>query len=1206
MADPTLKIKIQADGAGAAAGEIKKVQGATDDLGGASKKLASEQGNLGASTRAVSSEYRSATAAAQDLSGATGAVGAAMAGMASALTVTALIGFSRAMVTAKDEMAAMRQQALMISGSTKGFDDLYASAQRLGMGIMDMSQAVNFFAPALAKLGKSYEQSIEFTENLTKSMQVYGLQGQAAASVTLQLSQALSSGTLGGDELKSLRENAGGLAMKLEEAIQKILDTKESIKTLGSQNRLTSEVVSAAWDVVFKQLQGQFDSLPDTLAKQDARMANAGKLLMEALDSQLKQSDIWRWMESGATSMMEKWAAAAKPPSLCSYLDRVVQINAEIERLNAALKVNQESWIQTDTVKDRTAAIANEINKLEKTRATYIELQATDSEVLSGYEERQLNNRKEQNKADSDAAGIQKAWADASVTRLQVETAFGQQAAATIEKMLPTITAMAQKYNVSEAAIIAMMKAESNFNQQALSGKGAVGVMQMTGVAAEQVAAKTGLSLAQMRDSWQANIEGGAAYMRWLLDNSNGAIKNMDDLARAYNAGLGGMNKGYDETVAHGDKVSAAFAKMAASGLTWDQALAKNTETFKQYNAEMDKAATAEEKYAIHEAQINAIPIEAEDKVQAYLANQREQLRVAGLTTDEKIRSAEATKLETWALADEKKARDAANKGDLAAADSYEVAAERIRALKKEAGDNEVATYKMLAAHKAAAPTIAELWTTTVTEMSKGIQTSLTDAFTGLFSGTINTASKFIDALKQVVIKGLANLASAILMNPINVVINATLVGASGSAQAGQTTVQSAYQQGGGGASGLLSAGQYLTGGSSIGTSLAGYMVRAAASLDMASKGFLTYTSSLATTSNLMLGAGSVLGALAGSFLFNGKGYSQIGSSIGSTAGTIIGAAIAGPIGALVGGLLGGAGGGFLGSLFGGKEKAPTPETLYIQQAGGYFTTTGAINSNHETLQKVQEAEQAINDLTVALADILGPEAAAVRNTRGTVNQSLTPENIGEWLKNEASYTVGEMIAATTGNMREIIWTAWESSGHDLDKVLAVAQEAKALLDNLPAIEKSLTDAGVNLGDNADKATINLLAMAGGMDALIASQSAYAKLFIGPEEAAKNQGDALAEEFRKLDVVLPATRAELRALVDGFDMTNEYQVKARLGILGMADALDEYYKSMENGTETTSGFIFIFDKFLASLKDTATSMAQAKTGYNTLFVTPQD
>jgi len=1208
MSDSVLKIILKAVGGPEAAGEIRKVSTATDQMAGAVRASATAQQQSAESMRA-------STAGA-------GALTSAMGGLAAAFSAAAILKFSREIATAKDEMAAMRQQALMMSGSSAGFEALYASAQRMGVGIRDASQAVNFFAPALAKLGKSYEQSIEFSENLTKSMQVYGLQGQAAASVTTQLSQALSSGTLGGDELKSLRENAGGLAMKLEEAIQKVLGTKDSLKDLGTQGRLSSEVVSTAWEMVFKQLKEQIANLPETLAKQDARMGNAAGLLMEALDKRLHSSDIWQWFERGLTEQMERMTKSITPMDF-GPLTRVKELNDEIDRLKAQNREFEASsgYSRSATATAEYQGRLADIAVLEKQRSDAVKEYATNMQIAIALDERSITNKREQIKLDSDAAGAAKAWADSKISSNQVEAAFGAQARATIETMLPAITAMSEKYNVSEAAIIAMMKAESNFNQQAMSGKGAVGVMQMTAVAAEQVAAKTGLSFAQMKDGWKANIEGGTAYMRWLLDNSNGAIKNVDDLARAYNAGLGGMNKGFAETEKHGDRVSAAYEKLTLSGKSATDIMGDNTKAADKQADAHKKAATEAEKLAIAQAQVNLAGEQGRIKIEEYLAEQEKQLAVAGLSREEQIRAAEQHKINGWAMEFEQKAATAAAAGHLELAAAHRKSAEDTRAGTQAAQDHAVALDKVKVAAKAAAPTIADLWNSTVLEMSKNIQNSLADAFTSLFDGSIKKASSFIDALKKVVIRGLANLASAILMNPINVVINATMVGASGEGQAGQqgsTTVQSAY---GSGSSSGLSSVSSMVNGTKIGTSAVSAInyLHAGAASDAYSGAAI----SIANTPNWAYGVGSIAGSLLGNAVFKGKGYSSIGSSLGSLGGSIAGAAVAGAsagaagaaagaaagsvvpiIGTIVGGVIGGLSGGALGSLFGKEKKKMTEEIIYMQQKDGYIQVAHQANSTAETIGKVEQAALQLNTMTATLADTLGTEATIARNNITLGEQPLYPQDVEKYLRQQTTATINAMLEASTGTARDMITKAWQETGYDVDKMQSIVAGVKQIMDNLPEITKALTDAGVNLGDDAEKATLQMMTMAGGMDNLIASQNAYQKLFVGPEEAAKNQADALSSEFARLGMTLPATRADLRAWMDSLDMTDQNLVSSRLIVLGMADALDQYYGAAESAAAATGDLSTTIDGMVASITDSAAELESAKAKYAGLFIGP--
>ena len=88
------------------------------------------------------------------------------------------------------------------------------------------------------------------------------------------------------------------------------------------------------------------------------------------------------------------------------------------------------------------------------------------------------------------------------------------------------IAAAAKKYQVDPKLISAVAEAESGGNQSAVSPAGAVGVMQLM----PDTAAALGVN---PYDEAQ-NIEGGAKYLRQMLDNFGGDVRKA---VAAYNAG---------------------------------------------------------------------------------------------------------------------------------------------------------------------------------------------------------------------------------------------------------------------------------------------------------------------------------------------------------------------------------------------------------------------------------------------------------------------------------------------------------------------------------------------------------------------------------------------------------------------------------------------------------------------------------------------
>ena len=120
------------------------------------------------------------------------------------------------------------------------------------------------------------------------------------------------------------------------------------------------------------------------------------------------------------------------------------------------------------------------------------------------------------------------------------------------------ITQAATRHGIDHHLILAVMKQESSFNTQAISYKGARGLMQLMPATAARFGVRDIFDPAQ-------NIEGGARYLRFLLDTFNGDV----ELALAgYNAGehavarYGNQIPPYRETQDYVRKISAHYARL--------------------------------------------------------------------------------------------------------------------------------------------------------------------------------------------------------------------------------------------------------------------------------------------------------------------------------------------------------------------------------------------------------------------------------------------------------------------------------------------------------------------------------------------------------------------------------------------------------------------------------------------------------------------
>jgi len=102
-----------------------------------------------------------------------------------------------------------------------------------------------------------------------------------------------------------------------------------------------------------------------------------------------------------------------------------------------------------------------------------------------------------------------------------------------VNKYDQIIRKSADKFKIDSALIKAIIKAESNFDHQAVSPVGAQGLMQLMPATA---------SALQVENAFhpENNIEGGVRYLRYLLDIYSG---NLTLALAAYNAGEGNVAK---------------------------------------------------------------------------------------------------------------------------------------------------------------------------------------------------------------------------------------------------------------------------------------------------------------------------------------------------------------------------------------------------------------------------------------------------------------------------------------------------------------------------------------------------------------------------------------------------------------------------------------------------------------------------------------
>ena len=141
-------------------------------------------------------------------------------------------------------------------------EQVFASAQRARASYQDTANLVARIGQNASKTFNNAE-AIQFAENMNKSFKWAGTSQQEMASVTLQLSQALSAGVLRGEEFVAVNEAAPRVIQRIADYLGK---EKGEIKDLAQQGVLTANVVKNAVLSATDEINEEFEAIPMTWA----------------------------------------------------------------------------------------------------------------------------------------------------------------------------------------------------------------------------------------------------------------------------------------------------------------------------------------------------------------------------------------------------------------------------------------------------------------------------------------------------------------------------------------------------------------------------------------------------------------------------------------------------------------------------------------------------------------------------------------------------------------------------------------------------------------------------------------------------------------------------------------------------------------------------------------------------------------------------
>lgn len=141
---------------------------------------------------------------------------------------------------------------------------IYNSAQRARAAYQDTAAAVSKLGLLAGNAFTSVKEIVSFTELMNKNFKIAGASATEQASAMYQLTQAMASGRLQGDEYRSIIENAPLLAEAIEDYMVNVEHAKGSMKDWASEGLLTANVIKAALFSTADEVDERFLQLPMT------------------------------------------------------------------------------------------------------------------------------------------------------------------------------------------------------------------------------------------------------------------------------------------------------------------------------------------------------------------------------------------------------------------------------------------------------------------------------------------------------------------------------------------------------------------------------------------------------------------------------------------------------------------------------------------------------------------------------------------------------------------------------------------------------------------------------------------------------------------------------------------------------------------------------------------------------------------------------
>lgn len=227
-------------------------------------------------------------------------------------TVQNVLGVSDELTQTTARLDMMVSQYNDLNGTMQTTEQLsqmiYQSAQNSRGAYLSTAESVAKLGNNARDVFSSTEEIVNFAELVNKQFVIAGASATESSAAFLQLTQALGSGVLRGDELNSIFEQAPGIIQNIADYLDVPMG---QIRDMASEGAITADIVKNAMFAATDEINAKFEEMPMTWGQLGTSFQNQALMIFQPVLQRLNEMANSTQLQTTITGVMNALSGVA-------------------------------------------------------------------------------------------------------------------------------------------------------------------------------------------------------------------------------------------------------------------------------------------------------------------------------------------------------------------------------------------------------------------------------------------------------------------------------------------------------------------------------------------------------------------------------------------------------------------------------------------------------------------------------------------------------------------------------------------------------------------------------------------------------------------------------------------------------------------------------------------------------------------------------